>query len=76
MSQDDNNVLFLKFKSPHVEEGMMAFLSCVHCKNKTFTLTSDQPPPAFPLLRCAACGSHLGRMGWVRPEDPLVSGST
>lgn len=76
MPSDDDKVIHLKFKSPHVEDDMMAFLSCVACKNKTFTLTMDQPPGSFPLLRCAACGSHLGRLGWVHPDDPLVSGST
>ena len=66
-----DNVVFLQFKSPHVEDDMMALLACKHCRNKTFTLTDDKPG-AFPLMRCAACGSHLGRMGWAHDDDPLL----
>lgn len=67
------NVVFLKFRSPHVEEDTMAFHACAVCKNKTFTLTEDKLD-TFPLLRCAACGQHIGRMGWAHDDDPLLSG--
>ncbi len=69
------NVIFLKFKSPHVCEDTMAFIACKVCKNKTFTLVDDQPE-TFPLMRCAACGAHIGRMGWAHDDDPVVSGGT
>lgn len=62
-----DNVIHLKFKSPHMEEDTMAFLACKTCRNKTYTLTwtgADQ----FPLMRCAACGNHAGRMGWYYDE--------
>jgi hypothetical protein len=72
----EDNVIHLEFKSPHVEEDTMAFLACRACKNKTFTLTQDRPGD-FPLLRCACCGSHIGRMGWYyddvdRPDDTVL----
>ena len=67
----ESNVIFLQFKSPHVEDDMMAFLGCKLCKNKTFTLTHDQLG-SFPLMRCAACGQHIGRMGWAHDDDPLL----
>jgi hypothetical protein len=67
----NNNVVFLNFKGPTVEEDTMAFLACVSCRNKTYTLTLDKPGE-FPLLRCAACGDHMGRMGWVHNDDPLA----
>lgn len=70
MSDRGDNVIELKFKSPHVEDDMMAFLSCKHCKNKTYTLTLDHPPGSFPLMRCACCGSHIGRMGWWHDDPP------
>ncbi len=57
-------VVFLKFKSETVEDDTMAFISCKHCRNKTYTLTEDKVGD-FPLMRCAACGSHIGRMGWA-----------
>lgn len=66
-----DNVVFLEFKSPHVEDDMMAFLSCKVCRNKTFTFTMDRPPGAFPLKRCACCGAHIVRMGWSHDDDPL-----
>lgn len=69
----DGKVIHLSFKSPHVADDMMAFLSCVACKNKTFTLTLDQPVGAFPLMRCACCGQHIGRMGWAHDDDPATT---
>ena len=68
-----DNVIHLKFKSPHVEDDMMCFLSCAHCKNKTYTLTEDKVS-TFPLMRCAACGKHMGRMGWYH-DDPVKAES-
>lgn len=67
-----DNVIHLAFKSPHVVDDTMAFFSCVHCKNKTFTLTDDRPG-TFPLMRCAACGQHIGRMGWAHDDDPVLA---
>jgi hypothetical protein len=67
------DVVRLEFKSPHVEDDTMAFLSCKACKNKTYTFTMDRPDD-FPLMRCAACGQHIGRMGWAHDDDPLLSG--
>jgi hypothetical protein len=66
------NVIFLNFGSPTVEEDTMAFLACKECRNKTFTLTLDKPDH-FPLLRCCACQSHMGRMGWYHDDDPAAS---
>lgn len=68
----EGNVVFLQFKSPHVAaEDVMTIHACNDCKNKTFTLTqktSDQ----FPMMRCAACGLNIGRMGWARDDDPAL----
>jgi hypothetical protein len=70
-----DNVIHLKFRSPHVEDDVMAFLSCKVCRNKTYTLTHDRPD-GFPLMRCAACGQHMGRMGWACDDDPLIGEAT
>lgn len=64
-----SNVIHLSFKSPHVADDMMAMIACGHCKNKTFTLTEDRVDD-FPLMKCAACGCHIGRMGWAHDDDP------
>ena len=67
-----NNVVHLSFKSPHVEDDMCAFIGCRACRNKTFTLQEDRVG-YFPLMKCACCGQHIGRMGWAHDDDPLVS---
>lgn len=59
----DSNVVHLAFRAETVRDDEMAFIACAHCRNKTYTLV-DQPQD-FPLLRCAACGAHIGRMGWA-----------
>ena len=66
-----DNVIRLKLRSPHVDDDTMAFLACRACRNKTYTLTVDRPGD-FPLMRCAACGQHMGRMGWAHDDDPLL----
>lgn len=62
-----DNVVHLAFRSPHVERDTMAFHSCKVCRNKTFTLVEDRVP-GFPLMRCACCGQHVGRMGWANDD--------
>ena len=63
-----DNVVWLEHQSPHVEDDMMSFLACAHCRNKTYTLTKDEMDN-FPLMRCAACGAHMGRMGWSHDDQ-------
>lgn len=66
------NVIHLEFRSPHAVPDMMAFVACKHCRNKTFTLQEDAIDN-FPLMKCAACGQHMGRMGWAHDDDPELS---
>lgn len=66
-----DNVIHLAFKSPHVESDTMAFFACKVCRNKTFTFVQDRVMD-FPLMRCAACGQHMGRMGWAHDDDPEI----
>jgi hypothetical protein len=63
-----DNIIHLAFKSPHVVDDTMAFFACVVCRNKTYTLTEDRPGD-FPLMKCAACGQHMGRMGWAYDDS-------
>jgi len=65
------NVVFLKFKSPHVEDDQRALLSCKNCRNKTFKLICDMPE-GFPLMQCCACDAHMGRMGWAHDDEPEI----
>ena len=64
-----DNVVHLKFSTPHGDDDMMAFIACRACRNKTYTLTRDRMDD-FPLMRCAACGQHMGRMGWSHDDEP------
>lgn len=66
-----SNVIELKFKSPHVDGGERALLSCRNCRNKTYLMVDDKPG-FFPLMQCAACGCHVGRMGWAHDDDPAL----
>lgn len=68
-----DNVVHLKFRSPHMVDDAMCFIACKACRNKTYTLVEDKPD-YFPLMRCAACGQHMGRMGWYRDDEPSVEG--
>lgn len=68
-----DNVIHLAFKSPHVTSDTMAFISCKLCRNKTYTLIEDRPGD-FPLMKCAACDQHMGRMGWAHDDDPAYEG--
>ena len=61
---DDGNVVFLKLKSPEQTDDTMAFLACRVCRNKTYTHTVDDVN-GWTLCRCAACGNHIGRIGWA-----------
>lgn len=68
MSDDGGKVIYLEFRSPHTTDDTMSFIACRACDNKTYTLVEDRPGD-FPLMRCAACGAHIGRMGWSH-DDP------
>ena len=67
-------VVELKFRSPRMQDDYMSFIACGHCRNKNFLLVEDGRD--FPLMKCSACGQHMGRMGWVHDDDPLVGGSS
>lgn len=66
-------VIHLAFRSPHTEDGQRAIISCKNCSNKTYLLIQDRPD-YFPLMQCAACCQHMGRMGWAHDDDPLIAG--
>lgn len=69
-----DNVVFLNFKSPNLQDDTLAFLSCVACKNKSFVFMSDEQEAA--LVKCCACGAHIGRMGWYHDNDPVLGGKS
>lgn len=71
----NNNVIELHPKPPNAEYGDgLTFLSCKSCRNKTYTLMYDASS-TFPLMKCAACGQAMGRMGWYHDDDPVTEDS-
>ncbi len=60
---NDGKVVFLAFKGSGCTEEHISFTACSVCKNKTFTVTHDGED--YPLMKCAACGQHIGRIGFV-----------
>lgn len=66
------NVIHLAFKSPHVVDDQRAMIACKECRNKTFLLVEDRVGD-FPLMQCAACNQHIGRMGWAHDDDPALN---
>ncbi len=67
-----SNVIKLEPRSPHSrEEDGITFIACGSCKNKTYTLVEDYRS-TFPLMKCAACGQAMGRMGWYHDDDPMT----
>ncbi len=71
MTGEKDNVIYLAFRSENQVEDEMCFLACKYCKNKTFTHTFDQISN-WPLVRCAACGQHIGRAGWAGEEEEMA----
>lgn len=59
----DDNVIHLAFQSTELTLENITFSTCKNCKNKTFTVIYDGQD--FPRLTCAACGQHIGCIGWV-----------
>lgn len=66
-SDGSDNVVYLRFENPEVQEDAIAFLSCNTCRNKTYTLIMGNDK--FPRVACAACGQHIGKIGWYNDED-------
>ena len=62
-------IIRLEARSPRAQPDVMAFHACSLCRNKTFTLTEDRVD-GYPLMRCAACGQHMGRVGWAHDGNP------
>ena len=60
----NDNVVLLKFKPDGGQTETIDFLICKHCHNKTFTCVYDAASE-FPMMKCAACGTNLGRIGWA-----------
>lgn len=49
-----------RYDKPERERG---HLTCVSCKNKTFT--AEYLDTVFPALRCSACGIHQDFIGFT-----------
>jgi hypothetical protein len=72
MSDAGDKVVFLAHRSPEQVESGRDLLACANCRNKTFLHVCDKPS-GFPLAQCAACGQHIGRIGWADSVDDAPS---
>ena len=61
-----DNIIYLKFRNENQTSDTIEILSCVVCKNKTFTNTYINSD--YPTVKCAACGNVCGNVGWVDNE--------
>ena len=61
------NVVYLKFHNKNTSYEEQTFVTCAFCKNKTFTAMIDTSSD-YALMKCAACGAHMGRIGWADIE--------
>ena len=63
--KEGDNVIFLAFRNPNLEsDSDVSMLACKFCRNKTYTLSYDSHS-GFPMMKCAACGQHMGRIGYT-----------
>lgn len=61
----ENNVVFLAFRNPEkTADETTHVVCCKHCRNKNFLLLAPAEND-YPVLKCAACGANIGRVGWV-----------
>ena len=58
-------VIFLAYDNKNLREETVLLTGCSHCGNKTFLLRPDNEEDAYPVMSCAACGTQIGRIGWV-----------
>ena len=59
-----SNVIHLAFRNENTESEFLECLACNNCRNKTFTMTFENNNE-FPTVKCAACQSKIGCIGWV-----------
>jgi len=59
----DGGVVYLAYSSKNADNDAQSLIACKHCRNKTFKLLHFVDE--FPLVQCAACDAHIGRMGWL-----------
>lgn len=52
------------------EADYITFISCKACRNKCYVLIEEsRPDMLYPLVKCAACGAAIGRIGWLSGEE-------
>ena len=67
----DDRVVFLAFSNPDLEPDDTTMMACKHCRNKTFALAYDKHS-GFPMMKCTACGQHMGRVGWASDDEVIT----
>jgi len=63
-----DKVVFLAYDNKNLRDSSVLLTGCAHCSNKTFLLRPDDEEDMHPIMSCAACGTQIGRIGWVQDE--------
>ena len=62
-SPEDKRVIHLAFTNDRATPDETRMTACAYCRNKTYLICHDAGE--FPFIRCAACSSVIGRIGWA-----------
>ena len=63
------NVVFLAFSNPALEQDHVSLLGCRLCRNKTFKVIPHVDSQKFPAMHCAACDTFIGYFGWSDSDE-------
>jgi len=64
---NENKVTFLRPDTKLIVNDKTTVTACGNCGNKTFLFIHD--PEYYPIVKCCACGTIMGRMGWIPQEN-------
>jgi hypothetical protein len=64
LTDDSGKLVYLAFRNDKLLEDELVMFACKVCRNKTYKVINDGQDD-YPLLRCAACDSLIGRIGWA-----------
>jgi hypothetical protein len=65
-----DNIVQLRPRTEQLQEAdTITIFGCVNCNNKTFILVDDYDPCGLSMMKCSACQTAIGRVGWWNPGD-------
>lgn len=68
MTDESERVVYLAWDNPTImEDETVSMLACRQCRNKTYRIEVYEN--CGGRVYCTACGSYIGKMGWMPEED-------